>query len=1741
MNSFDSYSSKIKGVNIPLPSFVYNNKTSYDKQGKLIGRNLITERLKSWLLEENGGSYLVTGYRGMGKTSFVNRVTNEISSKTSYIKTLVGYALLLLAAISIIDLIVFAVLSDKEGNSILFTFRDSISDFLKDTIGYSGNTLFLCSALIVFVLVFSALFGILYFYPQIKDFCRRTMFWVDAKKLYKKEKGQKATDDEKNKISKGLSDKEWNWITYRIYGEVLKEKKHSRIIVNVNLGQEILDVRSILCVLTSQLYTEYKKRFLSPFGNWYMWASLFLGLGFTTIGICYILQHLGSNLSQLPKLTNDWNAITVIIVLSITVLVFVVIAKMILIIFPPIDILMRLKILAMRINASMEKGVNFSASGSGGDIKSSPGVHSIFHYGIATTREIESQLISILDYIQHFRIHPKIIFVFDELDKIESTLRPAESSQEFTQDKYHPGGGTSRKRRSTVLHLLSNMKYLTSTARAKFVFIAGREMYDSYLADLTDRESAISSIFNGVIYVESFCKNEKKEKDGMYNVETFVCRQLLPEEYIRQQFMHEYIRCKLHDQVFNNIDINLKMYYKYLQTKYDECIMTEKVGIAIKPSESPQTTPTGSTSEINNLNEEVQQAITILNKLKESINEGNDIYVMVDKTVTILNQLLKSKNENKDNNDKVYQAVSTLKQLLDSINENKDNNGNENQAVSTLNQLQNAINNIDKVNQAVSILKPLTTEYRKEIADKEIERTIHLLNRFVFYLYQISNGSPKKIRLALEKFVRPVSCAEDAVLTEKNIERFLGKPNEINILTTKSNYQLSFGPKEQNVFEFIHYITFPINQILTDAERYGDKLLVSASFLTDHIYKYHTGAFSWNNLEQTPELLESFKIPELRTFINSILEYLTNTHLVKIQSGLFQYKFRMQITEEISMMSKVSEEIASIFNFTRDESQLIRQHYVERRDYFQDTLNREGNHSHHAIAGHHHIMGDLYMAEEDYNYAIIEYNAAISALRKRTSMSKNDSLSLLRNYLKLGLAYEKRNTYNSAYSAYSDALATKLQNDSKVTLYQEEKLLVYQTILAKLFVQEKLENGGISKADIESAENDYEKIAQEKDGSYILDADFYMRLGDIMFYKNGLIEFNADTTVKSSTPIDKCAFYENCKNCPKRREVHWKKYRGLPCYAASYYFQSLKTIVSHLSNGTINSYDPISVFKNLVVQKGAAKTLRQNHITQMAEVLDCLGNTMLSCADGNDGLGEDFLKMYLGAMGYMNKNMDLPDNFNNDNIEKEIKYLEGLKEYKPGDLNRLEWALLYYWEAAITFRFVRDYKKASDCLKKILLVILNKLRAVDQFAKYSEGQNNEHEFKTTVGGHLDNIKTRIVRQCLICLYAHYEFINIVEIQRLKWIFYTQMYEYISLNRLSLFPDVEEIMLIYYEMLLLCPKNETNHANDKLAAIYNSMSLGSMRHTCTTYENIMALRFKSELNEYIMSLAFPSIHDTFKSKCSVDERQKGFVENILAKHTSDTCDAKVNKFFKSNKGVFTVEERFELLEFLIIDSIYCLTHILESVSPSPLFTHSFIGSTYRKINRWNILFDTLFYCYKIADEPNTECEHHNIIFNFIKSKSGVNKRGDESGKSFDWQPIKKAFNCKNLSDRFFGNMLNAINKPNSHLLMYVYSGEKALTEFRCAREMHREGKSYKNMLSNIYFLDDDLNNDALQFNLAIERYVINNDIIDHYIKESLDTLTKSIYDIDKYAEDQEQKELPAEGRFIDLDWNVYIPT
>lgn len=1709
--SFDRYNSKVKRVNLPVPSFEYVHKSWFSSRlgsatpGFMIGRDRIIEKLKAWLAKEktDGGSYLITGYRGMGKTSFVDRVLYELVGETNLWIDGLGCIFLVILAYSIFRL-----------------YRD-----------------FEVSWIVILIVSLSGIIATCkYFF--LKEKFKKYKFRIKTGWIYIM-RNRHIYDLWPLLLAmfhawKKLTPKEWDRINNLVYGSNVKDKRYSNICVNVNLGQEILDERSILCVLTSELYNKYRVYMMSPVANIEFWMLFVVSAAFLWVSIvdsfnCNCVAADMYNVAKGIFLTcGAWSVVF----------------------FHQLRILFQLKRLSRRIDAAysleIASGIGYRGTSVGGK--------GTYNYPIANTRDIESQLIVILDRIERFPVHPKFYFVFDELDKIETSLKAQEAMPEFIGERYHPGGGTSRKRQAMVLHLLANMKFFTTTAKAKFIFIAGREMYDGYLADMTDRESAISSLFNGVIYVESFCKNEKSEKDVMYNAETFVARQLIPKSFIEEKVITHYLKCKLTDTDYQNIDIDLKMYYEYLVLIYTD------------------------------------------NYLKQDC--------------------------------------------------------------------------IDDAGRRKAF----------DDARARIDKVIGLLYHFTVYLYHISNGSPKKMRLSFEGLVRPLRNRREFVLNRYDWkEKHEGNDLDIHI-SSQCKYLLSFGEKEQKVIGFIHYITFPVNQIITDANQFGDKLLVSASFLINHIYKYHSGGFSWRNIEQTPELLEVYKIPEFRGFIRSILTYLLQTHIIHIPFGLFQFKFRKQISEEISLASKMSEEVSTLFNFTREESQVVKEHYRKIQQAHNKELATEHLVSQHSVAGLHHIIGDLFMADEDYNNAIIAYQTALSVIDK----SKNRNNKLLasyylpytRNMLKLGLAYEKRRTLAAAYSAYSILTgkfieyventktdvssikkpfgSEKYRKIEKISLMEDTKL-VYQSLLAKLFINEKMETGGITRINLDTVLKEFRTLRTQinSDDKFMLSADFYRRLADIMFYKNGMIGFDIDKTKTDEYLFD---------TCKARIGNMWGNNRTLPCYACRYYRKSLEVLLEKLFNNVEHidmekEINPIKILQ-LIVAGGSAKTMRQNYMLQLGEILDCLGNTMLACGDMMCGIQDDnseceeeisveFLCLFLHDVRMMNEKIDKKKEY------KEFKLLSGEYEIK----GKLELAILYFWEASVTFRYGREQKKTAGSLKKILRIIQNYLRVAEAKSKIQLNENIDKYLlesvkrKVTIGEFLNEIKNRIVKQCLINLYSHYNFINLVEIQRLKWVFYTHMYENISLNRLTLFPDVEEIMLIYYEMIRLCvvPENEKNFADDvlssvrktlkgrrgeddfvfswnsvrqrnmdfnlRLTGIYNNIALGGIRHDNTSYERILSLKFKAEMNRYILNMAFPNNEIDNITKRS-ESYIKSFIDELKPGEKKIDASFSWKSFFphiydKDNLLVATLQDRLTLLEFLIKDSIYCLTYILESITPytsTTLFTHSFMGSVYQDLNQWNVLFDSLFKYYKVLDESGKpldinrpsdiarneifklyddscvtcpcECSYKESDLKKVKYiEQEKSKLGDVKNTKKEtiiqhlWQsrcPYYSVVSCKNkrneyekvrdkmqssipdkaylhgiykdifgvcnVSDRFFSSVLNAINKPNIQFLLTNYSGEMSLKSYRKAKEVHREGQAYKDMISRMYFLDDDLKNDTVQFDLSIERFKINSGYVDQNIASMLNFVTNSIYDIESFCIDNESS-LPLKDRFLDIFINV----
>lgn len=1728
---FDKYSAKVKRFNIPLPGFEYYHQPSTEERidPKFIERVRIESKLRNWLVDEKtkSGSYLVTGYRGMGKSSFVGKVLYETSATESLPLLLVGYLLyaLLLACGFYIS---FHIVSGRSVDGVQIIKLLAIIILI--------NAICICCKKKIFVrFVHSVKFGI--------DIISHSLKHKDAGNVWRY-------------LNQSYKDRKT--IKTNLNYDALDNKDHSRLVIKINLGHEILHERDILSLISHNICKKYAAYRHSIIANWeHLSLKLFFVFVVTilvalgtkgifywepTCAITFLLAKIRLSLSFFDPL---------LLLFYFTIAWLMVTGVYRLFSFSQKSIQSVIDSLNDRIEAAINEGYEVGSSLTGeAQTSFSSKWHREKTYPLANLRVIEQELITVLEKISNSLFAPRFVIVLDELDKIDPDTNYDENAESTDLTEFNasnsgfPGGVTTRQRKQNVLKLLANIKLFVSTAKAKFIFISGRELYDAYLADLSDREFAISSIFNGVIYVDSFCSSTENQRDITSNTEHYICRMLMPVGYRRKYYTrlyYSYLCDNSTSKSIPNLKINFKLYYYYLLERYG------------------------------------------LKEGKEHIRK-DDWY--------------------------------------------------------------------------------------------KVEKTLLLLFHFSVYLYHISNGSPKKIGLYFEKYVRKINLVSDEEITVLPE----GKCN-------KYNYYLSFGYTDQRKIGFINYISYPIIQaIINNANQFSDKLLISASFLTDHIYKHHSSGFSWRNLEHTPELLEIYKIPELRNFINAIVSYLKQSHLKPISCGLYQFKFRKKISEEISIFSKFSEEIAALFNFSLDESLSVKRHYQERLRHYSE---KEGNSeiSNHVVAGVHHILADLYLSDEEYNNAIFEYQKSIHLISNESFEGKvfddphyaSHILFLIRNMLKLGLAYEKRKTYNSAYVTYNELVGlligfryidemelglkysiekisewprhrallyagtseSREQNEwmsalekhvrplikngkgdnelysvsgddliasfshqmttkkypiiSRLSLLEDLRL-VYQALLAKLFVLEKIELGGITKANIKVIESEYiflHLATNEKD-KFIISVDFFRKLGDILYYKNGLVgkcidsffdglfywgydindeildfcnernryeakavlsEFVKKVTNESVSArlakhkatfrdviahlkeemnpgvgkMDKerqtiadfmdylvesiqYIYFPKMDVCNKHRSKMWKKSCPLPCYACSYYNRSLDLLLTNYLNpenediqkdGDVTRREGKDFHLNDATSRAVAihdllqdssriTSFRANYLSLLASSLDAMGNVLFSCSCEEDRIMDGFLSAFLSDV---------------EGIDKRIyKKLVSVNEYlNHATLSKLEKAILYYYDASECYKQADELKEAANCLKKILYLLVNYLVV---------GSGG-----TPIGWNLKKIKSTLLKKALIHLYSHYEFINITEIQRIKWIFSVQMYEDIPLHWLSIFPDIEEIMLIYYEMIL---RARSLNRLEAFSSIYNNMYSSTYRIESTIYERVLVIRFRAIMNYEILndSLCHLGIDEFNFLDPQFGARFCAFLDKFLKDESLERLLAGKLKDWKVGNKANKLEseiirEKCELLEFLINDSVYCLTKILEIINPlvsTTLFSNSFIAEIYQWLFNWNQLLDSLYTLYRILDIPD-ECDKDQFhdTYRIIKNCSKLVALKER----FACHPNK---NC--LSSTFFDSVLKNIGNANMYYTLNNYSAEMTIKRYRQAREMNSEGQAYKEMISKIHFLDDDLDNDTLQFNLAIERYKLNCGYVDRQIESFVKMFQNStLYDVSKYGIDQ----------------------
>ena len=104
-----------------------------------------------------------------------------------------------------------------------------------------------------------------------------------------------------------------------------------------------------------------------------------------------------------------------------------------------------------------------------------------------------------------------------------------------------------------------------------------------------------------------------------------------------------------------------------------------------------------------------------------------------------------------------------------------------------------------------------------------LERRIIFLHCYLTYLVYMSNGSPKKLAMFIEKFVRTkdnIKSKRENTNYNDNIDFHLG-------IDAPCEYYLYFDSRNLMRIGFVNYLVYPMIQNLIDKSNiYNDKLLV---------------------------------------------------------------------------------------------------------------------------------------------------------------------------------------------------------------------------------------------------------------------------------------------------------------------------------------------------------------------------------------------------------------------------------------------------------------------------------------------------------------------------------------------------------------------------------------------------------------------------------------------------------------------------------------------------------------------------------------------------------------------------------------------------------------------------------------------------------------------------------------------------------------------------------------------------
>ena len=157
---------------------------------------------------------------------------------------------------------------------------------------------------------------------------------------------------------------------------------------------------------------------------------------------------------------------------------------------------------------------------------------------------------------------PSVIFVFDELDKLHNHGGFVEDVEIHDKQKSYTENEAARTNQINIL--LSDMKNFITTAKAKFIFVAGRDLHDQWLADANAREAFLTSIFDIELFIPSLLTDTDRV---LTDIKTNII------EYVNLQ----YVRARLYDKKQKiSYEVQDKLPYEVQDKLMDNNLLSNK-------------------------------------------------------------------------------------------------------------------------------------------------------------------------------------------------------------------------------------------------------------------------------------------------------------------------------------------------------------------------------------------------------------------------------------------------------------------------------------------------------------------------------------------------------------------------------------------------------------------------------------------------------------------------------------------------------------------------------------------------------------------------------------------------------------------------------------------------------------------------------------------------------------------------------------------------------------------------------------------------------------------------------------------------------------------------------------------------------------------------------------------------------------------------------------------------------------